>query len=104
MKRGEHHLVTTDSHEGHPVSPVGAARRKGRKTVDRYLVGIYIPPVDKLRIPLDLGGNVRQDPFLNGASETAADYLVASVWVPKTRSPVTRSSWIINGGRTGEMP
>jgi hypothetical protein len=78
MKGDEHHLVTTDSHEGPPVSPVGAARRKRRKAVDQYLPGIYIPPADKLRIPFDLVGNVGQDPFLNSASKTTADDPVAS--------------------------
>lgn len=78
VKGGEDHLVTTDPHEGRPVSPVGAARRKGRKAVDEYLPGIYIPPTDKLRIPLDLVRNIGQDSFFDGASKPAANDPVAS--------------------------
>jgi hypothetical protein len=50
VKGGEDHLVTTDSHEGRPVPPVGAARRKGREAIGEYLPGIYILPADKLSV------------------------------------------------------
>ena len=73
MQRREDHLIVIDPHQGGPMPSIGAARRVGREAIDRYLSRAYVTPLDELWIALGRVGEVREDPLLDRAGETATD-------------------------------